>query len=127
MENVDKEVNEMAYNLLLETSTAINLHHVDRAENGHEIATFVWNHLPHFEDRPSGEIVERGFKVKEGSILFTVDVDLTDKKVLKATNNHEQVCMADLVVFLAHYAAFGSYTHISATAAGLATPVLTEF
>ncbi|KAH8093399.1 ATPase [Aureococcus anophagefferens] len=78
---------------------ALDMNHVLRAEeSGDEVGSFVWTPFPSWSTTPSRATSRGG---REGT-LFSVDVDLTRRAILKATLNEERLGLPDLVALLAH-------------------------
>ena len=84
----DAELHSTACDLLLESSLAIQFQVLRAEESGDQVGSFVWTPFPFMvDDAESGDVAPAG---REGT-LFSVDVDLTRRKILKATLNEERL------------------------------------
>ena len=109
----DAELHSTACDLLLESSLAIQFQVLRAEESGDEVGSFVWTPFPFMvDDAESGDIAPAG---REGT-LFSVDVDLTRRAILKATLNEERLGLPDLVALLAHALAADQHPKVHAYA-----------
>ena len=112
----DAELHSTACDLLLESSLAIQFQVLRAEESGgrrDEVGSFVWTPFPFMvDDAETGDVAPAG---REGT-LFSVDVDLTRRKILKATLNEERLGLADLVALLAHALAADQHPKVHAYA-----------
>ena len=109
----DAELHSTACDLLLESSLAIQFQVLRAEESGDQVGSFVWTPFPFMvDDAESGDVAPAG---REGT-LFSVDVDLTRRKILKATLNEERLGLADLVALLAHALAADQHPKVHAYA-----------
>ena len=79
------ELNQMACDLVLESSLSIQFQMRRQDEQGNEVGSFIWSPFPIMID-DAGDVHPSG-----RASLFSVDVDLTRRSIVKATLDDERL------------------------------------